>query len=80
MTPFFYIFTRSGNRKQCFTIFKESLEKQNFKNYINSISNDNPENDFLSDEKNIIHIPHSLVVFSTRLATTMRVHLLDFTH
>lgn len=58
MSPFFYILTRSGNRKQCFSIFKESLEKQNFKNYINLISNDNPENDFLSDEKNIIHIPH----------------------
>lgn len=54
----FYILTRSGNRKECFFNLKNSLEKQTYKNYIHLISNDNIENTFLKNEKNVIHIHH----------------------
>lgn len=54
----FYILTRSGNRKECFSTLKQSLEKQTYKNYIHLISNDNSNNTFLKNEKNVIQLEH----------------------
>lgn len=58
MNTLFYILTRSGNREECFLNLKKSLEKQTYKNYIHLISNDNPNNTFLKNEKNVIQLAY----------------------
>jgi len=58
MNTLFYILTRSGNREECFLNLKKSLEKQTYKKYIHLISNDNPKNTFLKNEKNVIQLYH----------------------
>lgn len=54
--PKINIITRTGTRKNCFSILKKSLETQTYKNYIHYKTNDNPENTFLKDEKNVINV------------------------
>ena len=58
MSTLFYILTRSGNREECFMNLKHSLNSQTYKNYIHLISNDNPKNTFLKNEKNVIQLDH----------------------
>ena len=52
------ILTRSGKRKDCFIILRESIEHQTHKNYKHIISNDNKDNDFLKKYDNVVSVDY----------------------
>ena len=54
--PVINILTRSGRRESCFKSLKKTLNSQTFNNYNHIISNDNIDNLFLKNEKNVIDV------------------------
>ena len=52
------ILTRSGKRKECFSILRESIEQQTHTNYKHIISNDNKDNDFLKKYDNVVSVDY----------------------